>query len=231
MEEIDEGLYSRQLLVLGAKAMHSMGASRVFLSGLGALGVEVAKNVVLGGVKSFTCHDNEVVRACDLNFFCFEEDIGRNRAEVSAPKLAELNPYVKVNWTSGALVSERLQEYTLVIVTEQTFQVCQEVDAFCRSRGIKFIAANVIGLRKFCSYVISFADQKTNQVYLAGLFATLVWLTRCTTATAKQSTKSRFFLLLPQMISTITRSSRRWKRRNMNCKKGTWCLLALVSHE
>jgi len=38
MESIDESLYSRQLLVLGERAMNSMASSRVFLSGLGGLG-------------------------------------------------------------------------------------------------------------------------------------------------------------------------------------------------
>ena len=47
--EIDESLYSRQMLVLGERAMKSMASSSVFLSGLGGLGVEIAKNIVLGG--------------------------------------------------------------------------------------------------------------------------------------------------------------------------------------
>lgn len=47
-QDIDEGLYSRQLYVLGHEAMRRMATSDVLISGLGGLGVEVAKNVILG---------------------------------------------------------------------------------------------------------------------------------------------------------------------------------------
>ena len=39
--EIDEGLYSRQLYVLGHAAMQRMAASNVLIVGLGGLGVEI----------------------------------------------------------------------------------------------------------------------------------------------------------------------------------------------
>ncbi|NXP79289.1 UBA1 enzyme, partial [Ramphastos sulfuratus] len=55
--EIDEGLYSRQLYVLGHEAMKRMQSCSVLVSGLRGLGLEVAKNLVLGGVKSVTLHD------------------------------------------------------------------------------------------------------------------------------------------------------------------------------
>ena len=61
-KEIDESLYSRQLYVLGHEAMQKMQSSDVLISGMGGLGVEVAKNVILGGVKSVTIHDAGKVR-------------------------------------------------------------------------------------------------------------------------------------------------------------------------
>ncbi|CAI9181564.1 unnamed protein product [Rangifer tarandus platyrhynchus] len=53
--DIDEGLYSRQLYVLGHEAMKHLQASSVLVSGLRGLGVEIAKNIILGGVKAVTC--------------------------------------------------------------------------------------------------------------------------------------------------------------------------------
>ncbi|NXX84319.1 UBA1 enzyme, partial [Urocolius indicus] len=64
--EIDEGLYSRQLYVLGHEAMRRMQTSNVLVSGLRGLGVEVAKNLILGGVKSVTLHDPDVAEWTDL---------------------------------------------------------------------------------------------------------------------------------------------------------------------
>ena len=46
--------------------MHRMQASNVLISGMGGLGVEIAKNVVLGGVKSVTIHDQSEVTFSDL---------------------------------------------------------------------------------------------------------------------------------------------------------------------
>lgn len=65
--EIDENLYSRQLYVLGHDAMRKMATSDVLISGMNGLGVEIAKNVILSGVKSVTVHDQEVCKISDLS--------------------------------------------------------------------------------------------------------------------------------------------------------------------
>lgn len=78
--EIDEGLYSRQLYVLGHDAMRRMASSDVLISGLGGLGVEIAKNVILGGVKSVTLHDDVVCKLTDLGsqFYLSDTDLGES---------------------------------------------------------------------------------------------------------------------------------------------------------
>ena len=82
--EIDESLYSRQLYVLGHEAMKKMAKSAVLVSGMKGLGLEIAKNIILGGVKSVTLHDQENAEIADLSsqFYLTEEDIGKNRAAV-----------------------------------------------------------------------------------------------------------------------------------------------------
>ncbi|NWI53327.1 UBA1 enzyme, partial [Calyptomena viridis] len=52
--------------VLGHEAMKRMQTSNVLVSGLRGLGVEVAKNLVLGGVKSVTLHDPQPAAWTDL---------------------------------------------------------------------------------------------------------------------------------------------------------------------
>jgi len=93
LAKIDEALYSRQLYVLGHEAMRKMMESSVLFVGLGGLGVEVAKNVVLGGVKSVTLYDPQPATLSDLaaQFFLREEDVGKPRAATTLPRLAELN--------------------------------------------------------------------------------------------------------------------------------------------
>ena len=62
------------------------------------MGVEIAKNIVLSGVKKLSLHDSVNATENDLlgQFFLGEEDIGKNRARNSLDKLQQLNYYVKV---------------------------------------------------------------------------------------------------------------------------------------
>lgn len=96
---IDESLYSRQLYVLGHDAMKRMSASNVLIVGLKGLGVEIAKNVALAGVKSISLYDPEPAQIADLSsqFFLRPEDVGKPRAEVTAPRVAELNAYTPIS--------------------------------------------------------------------------------------------------------------------------------------
>jgi ubiquitin-activating enzyme E1 len=53
--------------VLGHAAMKRMATSNILISGMGGLGVEIAKNIVLGGVKAVTVHDEAVTSWFDLS--------------------------------------------------------------------------------------------------------------------------------------------------------------------
>eukprot|EP01125_Pyxidicula_operculata_P014311 TRINITY_DN4764_c0_g1_i1.p1 TRINITY_DN4764_c0_g1~~TRINITY_DN4764_c0_g1_i1.p1 ORF type:complete len:1018 (-),score=238.72 TRINITY_DN4764_c0_g1_i1:12-3065(-) len=160
MEEkvIDETLYSRQLYVMGTEAMKKMANSNVFISGMDGLGVEIAKNICLAGVKSLTCHDHKNAVIADLSsqFFLAESDVGKNRATVSAPKLAELNPYTAVYSKTEDLTSVDLtyfDSYTCVCLISSPLSLQIKVDEYCRSKGIKFISASSFG-----SFITSFVD-------------------------------------------------------------------------
>lgn len=85
--------------------MKRMGASNVLVVGLKGLGVEIAKNIALAGVKSLTLYDPAPVQLADLSsqFFLTPYDVGKPRDEVTAPRVAELNAYtpIKVHQSSG----------------------------------------------------------------------------------------------------------------------------------
>lgn len=157
-EEIDEGLYSRQLYVLGHEAMRRMQASNVLVCGMGGTGVEIAKNIVLAGVKSVTIHDTQAVSYDDLStqFFLREEDIGKNRATCTQTHLAELNTYVPVNALppTKVLSLNDLKNYTVVVLTESTTEEKLEIGEFCHQNDIKFIIAETRGIfgQIFCDF-------------------------------------------------------------------------------
>ncbi|CAH3177011.1 unnamed protein product, partial [Porites evermanni] len=164
--QIDEGLYSRQLYVLGHEAMKKMAVSNVLISGLKGLGVEIAKNVVLGGVKSVTLHDTGNVEMSDLSsqFFLEADDIGKNRAEVSLKRISELNSYVRMSVSTEQLTEKFLGQFQVVVLTQSTFDEQLWVGDFCHARGIKFIIADTRGLfgQIFCDFGESFTVVDTN---------------------------------------------------------------------
>ncbi|KAI4901519.1 hypothetical protein NFI96_033436 [Prochilodus magdalenae] len=159
--EIDEGLYSRQLYVLGHDAMKRMQSSNVLISGLRGLGVEIAKNVILAGVKSVTLHDQGVAEWRDLSsqFYLREEDLGKNRAEVSQARLAELNSYVPVTAYTGPLSNDYLTQFQVVVLTSSTLDEQTRIGDFCHSKSIKLIIADTRGL--FGQLFCDFGDEMT----------------------------------------------------------------------
>uniref|UniRef100_A0A8C1B266 E1 ubiquitin-activating enzyme n=1 Tax=Cyprinus carpio carpio TaxID=630221 RepID=A0A8C1B266_CYPCA len=156
--DIDDSLYSRQRYVLGDSAMQQMAQSAVFLSGMGALGVEIAKNIVLAGVKAVTLHDCKRCEVWDLgtNFFIREEDV----VEAVHSRVAELNPYVQVSVSTDVLDDSTdlsfLKRYQCVVLTETKLSLQKRINHFCHSQQppIKFIGCDVFGIcsRVFCDF-------------------------------------------------------------------------------
>lgn len=149
--EIDEALYSRQLYVLGHEAMKRMGASHVLVSGLKGLGVEIAKNIALAGVKSLTLFDPKPAEVKDLSsqFFLHPGDVGKPRAEVTIPRVSELNPYVPIKeFPSKSLTSDlsQLKAYQVVVLTNTPLHEQLLISDYCHEHGIFVVIADTFGL-------------------------------------------------------------------------------------
>lgn len=158
--EIDEGLYSRQLYVLGHDAMRRMASSDILISGVGGLGVEIAKNVILGGVKSVTLHDNAICTIGDLSaqYYLSENDVGKNRAEVSCKQLSELNNYVPTKTYTGELTEAFIKQFRVVVLTETTGAEQERIAKITHENNIALIIGNTRGLfaQIFCDFGDSF---------------------------------------------------------------------------
>uniref|UniRef100_A0A8C4ZUY7 Ubiquitin-activating enzyme E1 C-terminal domain-containing protein n=1 Tax=Gadus morhua TaxID=8049 RepID=A0A8C4ZUY7_GADMO len=144
--EIDDSLYSRQRYVLGDTAMQKMAQSSVFLSGMGGLGIEIAKNIVLAGVKTVTLHDTKQCEVWDLgiNFFIRQDDVFNQRTRVEAvfPRIVELNPYVHVEKSSSTLDDN----------TDLSFLRKYQVRAVVRLGSFISCSAHGICVRVFCDF-------------------------------------------------------------------------------
>ncbi|CAH9129273.1 unnamed protein product [Cuscuta epithymum] len=161
--DIDEDLHSRQLAVYGRETMRRLFASNVLVSGMQGLGAEIAKNLVLAGVKSVTLHDEGNVELWDLssNFIFSESDVGKNRALVSVQKLQELNNAVLVSTLTTKLTKERLSDFQAVVFTDISLEEAVEFNDYCHTHQppIAFIKADVRGL--FGSVFCDFGPQFT----------------------------------------------------------------------
>ncbi|CAO2820146.1 unnamed protein product [Amaranthus hypochondriacus] len=156
--DIDEDLHSHQVYFYGLETIRRLSASKILVSGLQGLGAEIAKNLILTGVKSVTLHDEEDVGLWDLssNFLFLEEDVGKNRAFVSAKKLQELNNSVGVSYLTTGLTKERLSEFLVVVFTNINLDKAVEYDEYCHNHQppIAFIKSEVCGLfgSVFCDF-------------------------------------------------------------------------------
>ncbi|KAF7860388.1 hypothetical protein EAF04_008514 [Stromatinia cepivora] len=162
--EIDESLYSRQLYVLGHEAMKRMGASNVLIVGLKGLGVEIAKNIALAGVKSLTLYDPAPAVIADLSsqFFLHPEDVGKPRAEVTAPRVAELNAYTPVSVHRSSSLTDDLTEfdrYQVVVLTNTPLRDQIIIGDYLHKKGIYLVVADTFGL--FGSIFCDFGEKFT----------------------------------------------------------------------
>lgn len=138
--------------------MRRLFGANVLISSLQGLGVEVAKNVILAGVKSVTLHDQSNVEMWDLsgNFYLTEDDIGKNRAVACCNKLQELNAAVTVSTLTSEITEEDLSSFQVVVFTDITLEKAIQYNDFCRDHKppIAFIKADIRGLfgSVFCDF-------------------------------------------------------------------------------
>nr|GMC79137.1 ubiquitin-activating enzyme E1 1-like [Ipomoea batatas] len=156
--DIDEDLHSRQLAVYGRETMRRLFGSNVLISGMKGLGVEIAKNLILAGVKSVTLHDEGNVELWDLssNFVFSEDDVGKNRALASVQKLQELNNSVIISTLTNELSKEQLSDFQAAVFTDIRLEKAMEFDDYCHNHQppIAFIKTEVCGLfgSVFCDF-------------------------------------------------------------------------------
>uniref|UniRef100_K7F2J2 SUMO1 activating enzyme subunit 1 n=1 Tax=Pelodiscus sinensis TaxID=13735 RepID=K7F2J2_PELSI len=120
-------------------------ASRVLLVGMKGLGAEVAKNLILAGVKGLTMLDHQQVSQEDTRaqFLVPVGSLGRNRAEASLERAQNLNPMVDVKADPGNIedkAEEFFAQFDAVCLTCCSRCVMVKVDQICHQNGIKFFA-------------------------------------------------------------------------------------------
>jgi ubiquitin-activating enzyme E1 len=95
---------------------------KVIILGMGGLGVEIAKNIILSGVSEISFFDDKICSISDLssNFYISEEDINRKRRdEACLPNLRELNREIIVNkFESLEIMKNNIKNFDILVITE-----------------------------------------------------------------------------------------------------------------
>ena len=156
-DTLDSSLYSRQLYVLGKDAMEKITKSSVLLSGLDGLGTEIAKCLVLGGIKKLYIHDNIKVRNIDLTsgYYYSEKDIGNSRVKTIFSKLKELNPYVEIIPVENFYETYKNTELVIICNFENfKFEEIININQELHDLNKKFISCSTLGLfgQIFCDF-------------------------------------------------------------------------------
>ncbi|KAH9519465.1 SUMO-activating enzyme subunit 1 [Bulinus truncatus] len=152
--EDEAELYDRQIRLWGLDAQRRLRASSVLLIGLKGLGSEVAKNIILSGIKAITLMDPNPVDEEDKmsQFFVSTVASGQNRAEASLSSAQLLNPMVKVTADSSnpnEKDNNFFQQFDVICVTCSRPSLQCRLDKLCFENNIKFFAADVFGYYGF----------------------------------------------------------------------------------
>jgi len=150
ISEDEAKLYDRQIRLWGLEAQKRMRNSKVLLVGLRGLITEVTKNVVLSGIGTAYLLDPAVVTVTDLSaqFFLTHEDIGKNRAEASAPRVQDLNPRVNIVVDKDPLESkspEFFQQFDIVCLSDCSLATTLKVNQICRQHKIPIFSGALHG--------------------------------------------------------------------------------------
>ena len=156
--------WSRYIGALGIEAVAKQAQSRILVCGLGALGIEIAKNITLAGCKELILYDPLLPSTKDLSgqFFLTEKDVEEqkhSRAHCSKDKLQQLNFYVKItvlDLESPLAIKGYIEsqgDIKVAVFTEQSIydrEQLRSLNHICRASHTAFINTSQTGLFGSC---------------------------------------------------------------------------------
>uniref|UniRef100_A0A2K5ZQD3 SUMO-activating enzyme subunit 1 n=1 Tax=Mandrillus leucophaeus TaxID=9568 RepID=A0A2K5ZQD3_MANLE len=147
-EEAGGGISGEEIRLWGLEAQKPLRASRVLPVSMKGLGAEIAKNLILAGVKGLPMLDHEQVSPEDPGFLIRTGSVGGNRAEASLEQAQNLNPMVDVKVDTEDIEKKPESFFThfdAVCLTCCSRDVIVKVDQICHKNSIQFFTGDVFG--------------------------------------------------------------------------------------
>ena len=107
-----ENWLEREELLLGKEAVSALQNASVLAVGLGGVGGIAVEMIVRSGVGSLTIADGDFVEDTNRNrqIIALTSTVGRNKADVLAERLLQINPELKLNVISRFLKEDDMEE-------------------------------------------------------------------------------------------------------------------------
>ena len=93
---------------------------------------------------------------CYLQFYLTKHAVGKNRAEATVSKLAELNSYVPVSVYDGKLSKDFLNKFQCIVLTNSSLSEQIQISDLTHENGQKLIIADTKGLFGLVIFYIGF---------------------------------------------------------------------------
>ncbi|XP_015112338.1 SUMO-activating enzyme subunit 1 [Diachasma alloeum] len=151
LTDAEAELYDRQIRLWGLESQKRLRLAKVLLIGLNGFGAEVAKNIILAGIKSikFLDHRELTVEDSSSQFFADRKDVGKNRAQASVDRAQNLNSMVEVTADDSNIDTKPdtfFRDFDVVCASECTITQLKRINAACRKYNVKFFAGDVWGM-------------------------------------------------------------------------------------
>lgn len=149
--KIDELLYSRQIYSVGYEATKKLSESTVLISGISGPTIEIAKCIILSGIKRLILHDatgkNIEEHELDTLYYFSKKDIGKSRLNC-VDQLRELNDQLElipINGDKNIIHILAKYKISVCVVVNYKLDAAIKVDDYARSQNIPFLSANTYG--------------------------------------------------------------------------------------
>jgi len=102
----------RTELLLGKEKIGKLHSAHILVAGLGGVGAIAAEMIVRAGVRKITIADSDIVQASNRNrqIIALSSTEGKNKTEVLASRLLDINPDVKISIFNKYIIREAIPE-------------------------------------------------------------------------------------------------------------------------
>ncbi|EGW33757.1 uncharacterized protein SPAPADRAFT_59120 [Spathaspora passalidarum NRRL Y-27907] len=148
-------LYDRQIRLWGMATQLRLRSSKILIINLGAVGTEIVKNLVLGGLNTIEILDDSVVKPEDFagQFFLPNDDsvVGQTKLPLVVDRIRELNNRVNLSINTESLDSliankQYVKAFDLVIATELDKQMILKLNDITRELNIPLYVSGMHGM-------------------------------------------------------------------------------------